>query len=337
LETGRYFPLLRRLDSCAVCGSQTLRPLHVEPAGSSLNLTAQVNRLIVGCEACGVVYSDPLPTQERLDAYYAAASGSQSDGWDARIAADEGELEAALRKKAERSASFVEALDRAAGLPKGHEGIPAALDFGCGLGAWLDPLQERGWRTYGIEPGPTAARFAGRRHTMLERPPTEPTFDLTIVHHVLEHLRDPVGELRRLAQCTHLAGLIWVSVPNLGGLGRHGRWRYVSSARHLFSYTLASLRSVLSLAGFEVAAHSDEPAWPSELTEGDAGDPQIIAIGRCVDTDLPLPERPLDAALDAMLAFDRSDLIYRKKDKRPVAAAEPARGRHSLRRRFRRG
>jgi SAM-dependent methyltransferase len=314
-----------------------MRALHVEPDRGSINLTPQVNRLIVGCNSCGVVYSDPLPTEEQLDRYYASESATESDGWDARVAADESKLEAALGKKAERSARFVEALDRVAGLPAVGTTPPAALDFGCGIGAWLDPLKARGWQAYGIEPGPTAARFAGRRHTMLDRPPSEPTFDLVILHHVLEHLRDPVGELQRLARCTRADGLLWVSVPNLGGLARHGRWRYVSSARHLFSYTWAGLASVFALAGFELLAHSDEATWPSELTQTEASDRQIIAVGRRTNTTPTLPERPLEVALDAMIAFDRGDLIYRSKEKpdhRSHVASAPRRLFGGVRRRL---
>ncbi len=39
-----------------------------------------------------------------------------------------------------------------------------ALDFGCGIGGWLDALAADGWETTGIEPGVSAATAMAARH-----------------------------------------------------------------------------------------------------------------------------------------------------------------------------
>ncbi|MBA3347369.1 MAG: hypothetical protein H0T13_02295, partial [Actinobacteria bacterium] len=151
MDEGRFFPLLLPLDVCRVCEGETMRPLHVMPVKTRTKLTRQLNRLLVGCTRCGVVYQHPLPDADELAAYYAREAGTETEGWDARTPAGEKELAVTLGIKTERSERYVQALELLAGLPQ--EGTRKALDFGCGLGAWLDPLQERGWQTHGIEPG----------------------------------------------------------------------------------------------------------------------------------------------------------------------------------------
>ena len=47
------------------------------------------------------------------------------------------------------------------------------------------------------------------------RDPGEPSFELVVVQHTLEHLRNPRETLSRLAAATVPGGLIYVSVPNL--------------------------------------------------------------------------------------------------------------------------
>ena len=91
-----------------------------------------------------------------------------------------------------------------------------ALDFGCGIGGWLDVLAADGWETAGIEPG-RAPRPRRGRHTLLEEIPAEPSLQLVVVQHTLEHLDDPLETLRRLAGATVPGGLVYVSVPNCHG------------------------------------------------------------------------------------------------------------------------
>ena len=50
-----------------------------------------------------------------------------------------------------------------------------------------------GWETYGIEPSTTVAFL---RHRQLEAAPQDGTFDLVILHHVLEHVPKPLEVLR---------------------------------------------------------------------------------------------------------------------------------------------
>ena len=66
-------------------------------------------------------------------------------------------------------------------------------------------------------------------------------------------------------------GAIWISVPNLEALGTHRDFVYIAGDKHVFSFTAASLRSLLALAGVELVGASTEPGWPGEAVGARSG------------------------------------------------------------------
>ncbi len=79
------------------------------------------------------------------------------------------------------------------------------LDVGCGLGYLLSGLRE-GWEKYGIEVSRFAAQhaqawgriFVGELH---EAQFPDEHFDVVVMHHVIEHMEDPIStilEVRRI-------------------------------------------------------------------------------------------------------------------------------------------
>jgi hypothetical protein len=128
--------------------------------------------VLAGCERCGLAYTVPRPTEEQLEVYYGTP-----DGWEARKERVErpedqqrSKIERTLEnKRARRGAEF----DRLCEQLPALERPGVALDFGCGLGGFLDVLQDRGWQTWGIEPGPRQREIAAERHRIVEEPPAE--------------------------------------------------------------------------------------------------------------------------------------------------------------------
>nr|MBA2297973.1 class I SAM-dependent methyltransferase [Actinomycetota bacterium] len=228
----RVFPLLSPLPPCPVCGTPSTRALHVYPVNHNKpRATAQLNVALLGCERCGVVCSHPRPSDEALTAYY-----SRSDGWDDRITEDEAEALRRVRKLRSKHAADLDRLAAVVELPApGGEPRPRALDFGCGIGGFLSALRDRGWDTFGIEPGRRAAAIAAREHELLETPPGDASLDLVVLHHTLEHLPDPAGSIAALTASLRPGGAIWISVPNLETLGEHRDLDYKASDKHVFT------------------------------------------------------------------------------------------------------
>jgi SAM-dependent methyltransferase len=313
------FPLLREPSPCPVChGTHCFKALTVYD-NDRRSITNWDQLALLGCNRCGLVFSHPLPTEAELDAYY-----SQPDGWESRTEGDPdteqlADLDRKLESKHARYARVRDLL--AEHLPPG-DGPLRALDFGCGLGSWLDVLQDDGWRTAGIEPGPLQHEFAGRRHLMLDAPPTEPTFDLVIVNHVLEHLRDPLSAVRSLAACTLEGGHIFVSVPDLGRLPTHNRWKYVKSEHHICSYTVEALRSLLGLAGFRVIAHFDTPEWDAL---GAAEPLRLRVLGERTGQVVEPTGEPLGLAIEALRGYEAEAARLRAEARRANAMKKAAR------------
>lgn len=296
------FPLLDAATACPVCQAERPQPLHVYP--NPKRRIARAERLILtGCRVCGVAWSHPLPSEQEVEAWYAGTQGwEQRPGL--RSHADRGdEAEAKLRRKLEAKRSTrereTELLLSTLGELPGSE-PPTVLDFGCGIGAWLDAFAARGWVTSGIEPGPTARAITARRHRVIEAPPDEPEFDLVVVQHVFEHLRDPLGVARALAAAIRPGGRLFVSVPSFDRLPLHGKLGYTASGVHLFSYTAEAMTRMLALAGLRVTERLEGGGWE----EGSQGpDVHLKVLARRDEAVGPVtggdPLSPVRTALEA--------------------------------------
>ena len=313
------FPLLCEPSPCPGChGTDSFQALTVYE-NERRSVTTWDLLALLGCKRCGLAFSHPLPTEAELTAFY-----SRPGGWESRTEGDPDADQAAdlERKLASKHRSYARVRDLLAPHLPPAGGPLRALDFGCGLGTWLDVLQDDGWETVGIEPGPLQREHASRRHVMLDAPPTEPTFDLVIVNHVLEHLRDPLTTMRALSACTVEGGHIFISVPDLGRLPAHNRWRYVKNEHHICSYTVEALRSLLGLAGFRLAAHFDTPEWDA-LGMAEPWRLKVLGVqtGQVVE---PTGE-PLRLAIEALRGYEAEAARLREEARQANARKKAAR------------
>ncbi len=268
-------------DTCPACGSDEIEHLH--PLGLHNRPDARRVGFATGCLRCGVVFANPMPSAEALSHMY-----SPDGDWGRPRQRGDTDSDA----KRPPSRYFVHLFDPL--LPQFDISHPrpgsAVLDFGCGSGELLDVLEGFGWTTYGIEP---AEKIAFRRHRELEAIPAGPAFDLAVANHVLEHVSGPLDVLRALHGCLTPSGLLFVSVPRLDALPRHGDYRYcINDRAHILSYTRDAMTTLLGMAGFEAIA-LNPPA-------GEEGDDRralrrLRMIGRKGDAAPAIP-RPLDAA-----------------------------------------
>jgi 2-polyprenyl-3-methyl-5-hydroxy-6-metoxy-1,4-benzoquinol methylase len=295
------FPLLEELPRCPLCSRAEVRALDVYGIGKPIAVDA-VRLALVGCEACGIVFSHPLPTEEALAQYY----DTENESWDRRVRErlerkasresprDEGRPASAKEPKLTKRARHRKELAAiSASLPVG--GTRRALDFGCGIGVFLDVLKESGWQTYGLEPGPTARAYVAERHQVVDEIAPGLDVDLAVVYHVLEHVRDPLATVRRVGAAVRPgSGCIFVAVPDLGRLPEHRDRTYVASKLHIFSFTRSSLRSLLGLAGFEVLGFP-EPSGAKPT--------RLLCLARRTGTVSEPDGRPLSEALAALRGY----------------------------------
>lgn len=136
-----------------------------------------------------------------------------------------------------------------------------ALEIGAGTGWMLRALRERGWSAIGSERSFDAAAIA---HDGAGAPVfvgdlgavrREPVLDLVIMFHVLEHLADPLAELRAAAARLRPGGRLVLGLPNLASwqasfAGRD--WMHLDVPRHLCHFTPDAIERALGASGMRL-------------------------------------------------------------------------------------
>ena len=305
--------------ACPACGSGDLALLDVLRVRA--DMTGRKLAFLTGCEGCGLLFTNPPPDPDRAARFY------EEDGaWGAAHASRASQLATAHERwaasnqpmKKSRAPKRTVLFDAMAPYVPVHAPPPGAraVDFGCGEGKLLNSLQDAGWETYGIEPSTDVAFL---RHRRLESLPQDGSFDLAILHHVLEHVPDPLDILRQLGSALREGGILFVSVPRIDTVAQHGDLRYCINGRnHVVCFTEACLGNLLARAGFEVAASLTTPEIDRALTRGT---PLRLRLLARRTSSPPAPSRaPLGAARRALRAYARTRVPLRA---RALAAFPP--------------
>ncbi|MCX8135068.1 MAG: class I SAM-dependent methyltransferase [Roseococcus sp.] len=193
------YPYRGRHEPCALCGSAQTLPLCAHDR--------RLKRLgSVICAGCGLIRTDPMPTEEELAAYY-----RHHYRMDYQLVGSKPPRRHLVRSRAE-AARRVALLAPVLG--------PGArvLDYGAGSGEFLEAGAAAGWAMEGVEPGEAYAAHARRRGVTVHAalPEGAGPYDAITAHHVFEHLRDPLAVLRRLAAALTPGGVVYLSVPDMG-------------------------------------------------------------------------------------------------------------------------
>jgi 2-polyprenyl-3-methyl-5-hydroxy-6-metoxy-1,4-benzoquinol methylase len=292
--------------ACPACASARLTHLDVLPGPRRRSQPRMA--FVTGCRDCGVVFWNPLPSSDQLAQFY-----SHDGEWAARRLERTAKLEAAhLRhgpegrpKKQRRGPRRRDILFEAM-QPHVNVLTPAAgrkaLDVGCGDGKFLNGLQDLGWDTYGIEP---SSDLAFLRHHRLEMPSRDGSFDLIVLHHVLEHVTAPLGLLEELAATLCPGGALFVSVPRLDTLAEHGDFRYCINGRnHPLTFSETCLRGLLARAGLTTVTCLDDPELDRLFSDGRPLRLRLVAIRAA--SPPALPAQPLAPAIAALRRYART-------------------------------
>jgi 2-polyprenyl-3-methyl-5-hydroxy-6-metoxy-1,4-benzoquinol methylase len=140
----------------------------------------------------------------------------------------------------------------------------AILDVGAGAGLFLHAARMEGWEVEGVEISEAAVAFAGEKLGIVLRHGElrdfdlpEGRYDVVTLHETIEHLTDPMADLRRVVPLLRKGGAVMITTPNEGGLARAllgEEWSPVSPAEHLFLFRVATLKAMLETAGLTVAS-----------------------------------------------------------------------------------
>ena len=203
------YPYKGGVVACPVCEEVSFTPVaHID---------RRLKRLpTVMCDHCGLIYTNPMPTEAELGVYY-----EKYYRFDYQLATTEPKQKHIVKRRHE-----------AAGRAVHLEGLLApgarTLDFGAGSGEFVALMLEQGFDAHGFEPGETYATHAigtlGDRIRLTTWQAAEygAEFDLVTCFHVLEHLSTPMPALGRMAGWLKPGGRLYIEVPDMVSLSRKG-------------------------------------------------------------------------------------------------------------------
>lgn len=205
---------------------------------------------VVRCRGCGLVYVQPQPTAEALQAHYSRAELFTEEprrSW-FDVPAEVRRLHWDRRLRV---------LRRVAPFPNGRPG--RLLDVGCGMGDFLSAAAAAGWVVAGFEASLPSAAFAREQfglRDILTAPSLESAalpeaaFDAATLIHVLEHTRDPVATLRAVRRALRPGGVVVAEVPNVAYVYAPSYTEPLSQQVHLFHFDRRTLAAAFRAAGF---------------------------------------------------------------------------------------
>lgn len=216
----------------------------------------------VACTTCGLIRTEPMPSAQDLDSYY--ASGYRLD-YQVAGRAPPPHHRVRSRKNAQLCAArFGSALRHGA----------RVLDVGCGSGEFLALCKARGCETLGIDPGQAYVEYAreaygvdARHVAWSELDAPDGAFDVINCFHVLEHLPNPTAAVQQFARWLTPDGRLLLAVPDMRPSAKPSFERFHFA--HVHGFIPETLSAVAAKADL-VVVDDDETTTRVFRRDGDA-------------------------------------------------------------------
>ena len=198
------------------------------------------------CLNCGLLYTMPRPTKEKIGAYY------KSEEYYSHQENKKGFIPKLYERVKKINLKYKYHL--------ATEDIKGGklLDIGCGVGDFIHTAEEKGWQCTGVEPSEDARTIAKTRtkanfinSEALESIPNE-TFDVITMWHVLEHVDDLKWQVTQLQRLIKTNGKIVIAVPNYKSYdGQYYKelWAAYDVPRHLNHFNRTTITKIFKSSG----------------------------------------------------------------------------------------
>ncbi len=242
--------------ACNLCGARNNTLLYPSslitdtPDPSEFRCTSSaygVHPPIVKCRECGLVYANPRWASSVVhDSYTVVQDPTYVEEREGRVL------------------TFSRNLRPFEDLVATNSHTRRLLDVGCHIGVMVELAQRRGWDAWGVEPSTWAAEQARGRGlhvitgTLAEAGLEENYFDVVTMWDVIEHLTDPLAELRQVHRVLKPGGIFVIHTIDIESLFAHimgKRWPWLMEM-HLYYFSPRTLGKMLTKVGFEVIRSS---------------------------------------------------------------------------------
>lgn len=206
--------------------------------------------LVVRCNSCGLTYLlNPPDESEIYEDYYQIEFKGDDYRKDSSFAH--------LREIFEINSQRVELIKKLASLSEDFK----ILDIGCGSGLFLKSCKDAGINGAGIDVSNNALNFARNEFGLdVYNKSTEDLknegkrYDMITMWHVLEHITEPINELRKIKELLSPNGCLMIEVPNLNSIKfklSGNKWKGGNHPLyHRSFFTSKTLRETLIKSGF---------------------------------------------------------------------------------------
>ena len=200
---------------------------------------------VVICGNCGVIHNDPIPSASDLSQFYTYEYRKSYKGTS----------EPKLRHSARY---FPNASQHIQQHWRYYKATKRILDIGSGSGEFVFLMRELDKDAAGLEPTRDYAEFCQKRFgldiTIGEIDTFYPIggYDHIRLHHVVEHLRDPIANLRRISEWLNKGGTIYVEVPDFEQDCRDKTPGRMFHYGHIYNFDRSSFTYLVESAGLQI-------------------------------------------------------------------------------------
>lgn len=229
-------------DKCPWCQSEKA---HTHLSLKDYFLTQEPFDIMV-CEDCGLLYTTPKPSDEKIGDYYKSETYYSHQ-----------ENKKGFIPRVYEAVKSVNLKHKIAIATQGKE-PGRLLDIGCGVGDFLHFAEQNGWQCTGAEPSKDAASIAKNRIKAeimlpkdLEKLPDE-SFDVITMWHVLEHVSDLQWQVNQLNRLLKKGGRLVIALPNFRSYDARyykDKWAAYDVPRHLNHFSQNSIAKIFNING----------------------------------------------------------------------------------------
>lgn len=230
------------MSGCNLCGEAASDPVF---SMKGYNL--------VECTSCGLAYIANQPDDAELARIY-----SGGEGYHAALKDPASPQWAAIARAARQHMQFMQEVP----------GKGRLLDVGCSTGQFLNLAEKAGYEVSGAEFSDDSRQFAIDHFGLSVEPGSihhtkhpAGTLDIVTMFDVIEHVRDPMADMRAAWSLLKPGGWFVLSTPNIDGLfprlsrplaNRLDYWPHPEPPYHLYQYSVGTLAASLDQAGFTI-------------------------------------------------------------------------------------
>jgi 2-polyprenyl-3-methyl-5-hydroxy-6-metoxy-1,4-benzoquinol methylase len=232
---------LQHLDLCPLCSSEEAKPLfEVKDHFSSQEVFS-----ISQCPSCSFIFTNPRPVESELARYYDSENyishSKDAKGFINRLYRFAQNFNLTLKYNS----------------IKNHVPRGTWLDYGCGNGAFLRFLIDKGLSAEGYEPSPIAIQHnlanASLIYKKTEQIPKHDSYTAITMWHVLEHVPNPEEVLLEHYSRLEDNGVLILALPNCESYdAKHYKeyWAAYDVPRHLWHFTEQTITHFTEKCGF---------------------------------------------------------------------------------------